>query len=92
LAGWMIRLFPSGEVVLFVADHFKLVRAQYALAHRVVYYKMNVDASVLKKMQKSCDINVRHNFCKPHLRHHTSWLSRLPDVNFPFLALFSIHH
>jgi len=28
LAGWIVRLLPSGEVILFVADHFKLACAQ----------------------------------------------------------------
>lgn len=45
----MVRLFPSGQVILFVADHFKLAHAQYVRVHRVLYGKMNVDASLLKK-------------------------------------------
>ena len=42
--GWMVGLFPSGEVILFVADHLKLGRA-----HKGLYCNMSVDASLLTK-------------------------------------------
>jgi hypothetical protein len=49
LAGWMIRLFCSGEVIFFVADHFQASPCTICSGSQSLYWKMSVDVSLLKK-------------------------------------------
>ena len=94
LAGWVVRLLPSGEVIFFVADHFKLACTQWILIHKCLCCKTDASTSLLKNISHEkvhiCATTSPESAPSPSPQHLGYCLCLAGISTFP--ALLIIHH